>query len=57
VDINREERINKYKKFVDYFWRLRESPILQNFLKYKEIKGLNLKQFIGEVNFFINQCQ
>ena len=57
VDINREERINKYKKLVDYFCRLRESPILQNFLKYKEIKGLNLKQFIGEVNFFINQCQ
>ena len=56
VDINREERISKYKSVVEYFCRLRESPILQNNLKYKEIKDLNLKQFIGEVNFFINQC-
>ena len=57
VDLNREEKINKYKIIIDYFKRLRESPILQNNLKYKEIKNLNLKQFIGEVNFFINQCQ
>ena len=56
VDLNREEKIQKYKVIVDYFKRLRESPLLQNNLKYKEIKGLNLKQFIGEVNFFINQC-
>ena len=57
VDLNREEKINKYKIIIDYFKRLRESPILQNNLKYKEIKNLNLKQFMGEVNFFINQCQ
>ena len=57
IDLNREEKINKYKIIIDYFKRLRESPILQNNLKYKEIKNLNLKQFIGEVNFFINQCE
>ena len=57
IDLNREEKINKYKVIIDYFKRLRESPILQNNLKYKEIKNLNLKQFIGEVNFFINQCE
>ena len=57
VDLNREEKINKYKIIIDNFKRLRDSPILQNNLKYKEIKNLNLKQFIGEVNFFINQCQ
>ena len=57
IDLNREEKINKYKVIIDYFKRLRESEILQHNLKYKEIKNLNLKQFIGEVNFFINQCQ
>ena len=57
VDLNREEKIRKYKMIVDYFRDLRENPRVQNNLKYKEIKGLNLKQFIGEVNFFINQCQ
>ena len=57
IDFNREEKISKYKIIVDYFKRLRESPTLQHNLKYKEIKNLNLKQFVGEVNFFINQCQ
>ena len=57
IDLNREDKINKYKIIIDYFKRLRESQILQNNLKYKEIKNLNLKQFIGELNFFINQCQ
>jgi len=57
IDLNREEKINKYKVIIDYFKKLRESPYLQNNLKYKEIKNLNLKQFIGEVNFFINQCE
>ena len=57
IDLNREDKINKYKIIIDYFKRLRESQILQNNLKYKEIKNLNLKQFMGEVNFFINQCQ
>ena len=57
VDLNREEKIDKYKIIIDYFKRLREIPILQYNLKYKEIKNLNLKQFIGEVNFFIIQCQ
>ena len=57
VDLNREKKIDKYKIIIDYFKRLREIPILQYNLKYKEIKNLNLKQFIGEVNFFINQCQ
>ena len=52
IDLNREEKISKYKIIVDYFKRLRESPTLQHNLKYKEIKNLNLKQFIGEVNFF-----
>ena len=57
VDLNREEKIKKYEVIIDYFKRLREIPILQYNLKYKEIKNLNLKQFIGEVHFFINQCQ
>ena len=47
IDLNREEKINKYKIIIDYFKRLRESQILQNNLKYKEIKNLNLKQFMG----------
>ena len=57
IDLNREEKINKYKVIIDYFKKLRENPTLQDNLKYKEIKNLNLKQFIGEVNFFINQCE
>ena len=57
VDLNREEKIRKYKIIIDYFTKLRENPRVQNNLKYKEIKGLNLKQFIGELNFFITQCQ
>jgi hypothetical protein len=57
VDLNREEKIRKYKILVDYFCKLRDNPRVQNNLKYKEIKNLNLKQFMGELNFFINQCQ
>ena len=56
IDLNREEKISKYKIIIDNFKKLRDSPNLQNCLKYKEIKNLNLKQFMGEVNFFINQC-
>ena len=44
IDLNREDKINKYKIIIDYFKRLRESQILQNNLKYKEIK--NCKQHI-----------
>jgi hypothetical protein len=57
IDLNREEKINKYKIIIDYFKKLRESPVLQNNLENNKIKNLNLKQFIGEVNFFINQCK
>ena len=57
VDLNREEKVRKYKMLVDYFSDLRGNPRVENNLKYKEIKGLNLKQFIGEVNFCINQCK
>ena len=57
VDLNREEKIRKYKIIVDYFFKLRDNPRVQNNLKYKEIKNLNLKQFMGELNFFLNQCQ
>ena len=57
VDLNREEKVRKYKMLVEYFSDLRGNPRVENNLKYKEIKGLNLKQFIGEVNFCINQCK
>ena len=57
IDLNREEKINKYKIIIDYFKKLRESTVLQNNLENNKIKNLNLKQFIGEVNFFINQCE
>ena len=57
VDLNREEKIRKYKIIVDYFCKIRDNTRVQNNFKYKEIKGLNIKQFMGEVNFFINQCQ
>ena len=57
IDLNREEKINKYKIIVDYFKKIRESQTLEYNLKYKTIANLNLKQFIGELNFFINQCQ
>ena len=57
VDLNREEKIRKYKIIVDYFYKLRDNPRVQNNLKYKEIKNLNLKQFMGELNFFLNQCK
>ena len=57
IDLNREEKINKYKIIIDYFKKLRESPVLENNLENNKIKNLNLKQFIGEVNFFINQCE
>ena len=57
IDFNREEKIRKYKIIIDYFKRLRKSPVLEKNLKYNKIKNLNLRQFIGEVNFFINQCE
>ena len=57
IDLNREEKINKYKIIIDYFKKLRESPVFQNNLENNKIKNLDLKQFIGEVNFFINQCE
>ena len=53
IDLNREEKINKYKIIIDYFKRLRDSPALEQNAKYKDIKNLNLKQFIGELKFFI----
>ena len=34
--------------------KIRENTRVQNNLKYKETKGLNLKGFMGEVYFLIN---
>ena len=57
IDLNREEKINKYRVIIDYFKKVKDSPVLKKNLEKKQIKNLNLKQFLGEVNFFINQCE
>ncbi len=57
IDLNREEKINKYRVILDYFKKVKDSPVLKKNLEKKQIKNLNLKQFLGEVNFFINQCE
>ena len=57
IDLNREEKINKYRVIIDYFKKVKDSPFFKKNLEKKQIKNLNLKQFLGEVNFFINQCE
>ena len=54
VDLNREEKINKYNTIVDLFIELRKSKaVTTNITKKYSSKDLNFMQFIGEVDHFI----
>lgn len=56
IDINREDKITKYKVIIDYYNKLYNNQRLRDNLKYKQMKGLNLKQFVNELKFFLSQC-
>ena len=49
-----KKKFENIKKIVDYLCKIRENTRVQNNLKYKETKELNIKRFMGEVYFFIN---
>ena len=55
VDLNREEKLKKYDIIFDYFYKLSNLDRL-NYNLRKNIEGLNLIQFFGELDYFIKEC-
>ena len=55
VDLNREEKLKKYDKIFDYFYKLSNLDRI-NYNLRKNIEGLNLIQFFSELDHFIKEC-
>jgi hypothetical protein len=57
IDLNREDKIKKYDIIINYFEKLRRIPNLSEHLNpKKEIVDLDLKKFIGELDYFLKKC-
>ena len=55
VDLNREEKLKKYDKIFDFFYKLSNLDRI-NYNLRKNIEGLNLIQFFSELDHFIKEC-
>ena len=57
IDLNREDKIKKYDIIINYFEKLRRIQNLSEHLNpKKEIVDLDLKKFIGELDYFLKKC-
>ena len=57
IDLNREDKIKKYDIIINYFEKLRRIPNVSEHLNpEKEIVDLDLKKFIGELDYFLKKC-
>ena len=57
IDLDREDKIKKYDIIINYFEKLRRIPNLSEHLNpKKEIVDLDLKKFIGELDYFLKKC-
>jgi hypothetical protein len=57
IDLNREDKIKKYDIIINYFEKLRRIPNVSEHLNpKKEIVDLDLKKFIGELDYFLKKC-
>ena len=53
VDLNREEKLKKYDKIIDFFYRIRiSSKVAKNMNKY-----LELQNFLSELDYFLKKCK
>ena len=58
IDLNKEEKIKKYNIIIDYFHQLKNLPNINEHLrKGGQIEGLDLKQFITDVDYFVKKCR
>ena len=58
IDLNKEDKIKKYNIIIDYFHQLKNLPNINEHLrKGGIIEGLDLKQFIMEVDYFVKKCR
>ena len=57
IDLNREDKIKKYDIIINYFEKLRRIQNVSEHLNpKKEIVDLDLKKFIGELDYFLKKC-
>jgi hypothetical protein len=57
IDLNREDKIKKYDIIINYFEKLRRIQNVSEHLNpNKEIVDLDLKKFIGELDYFLKKC-
>ena len=53
VDLNREDKLKKYDKIIDFFYRIRiSSKVAKNMNKY-----LELQNFLSELDYFLKKCK
>ena len=57
IDLNKEDKLKKYNVIIDYFHQLRNLPNIDEHLRKGQIEGLELKQFISELDYFIKKCR
>ena len=57
IDISKEDKIRKYDIIISYFDKFVTSQSLARRLKGKQIDGLDLQKFVGEVKYFLNKCK
>ena len=58
IDLNKEDKIKKYNIIIDYFHQLKNLPNIDEHLrKGGQIEGLDLKQFITDVDYFVKKCR
>jgi hypothetical protein len=53
VDLNREEKLKKYEKIIDFFYRIRiSSKVAKNMNN-----NLELQKFLSELDYFLKKCK
>ena len=55
IDLNREEKIRKYDVIIDLYKKIRNLHIVTS--QSKQIEGINMTQFVGELDYFFRKCQ
>jgi hypothetical protein len=57
IDLNREDKIKKYNIIINYFQQIKRIEAITNHLKGKPIEGLDLIQFMSELDYFLRKCE
>lgn len=58
IDLNREEKIRKYDVIIDLLKKIRGlNTITSAINSSKQVEGINVPQFVAELDYFFRKCQ